>query len=55
MKTLQDKAWRVIHSCNTREQARNAMIYLDLMAQQYPQMDILPMKKELKTLFDGAV
>jgi hypothetical protein len=54
-KYLNDKAWRVVHSCKTPEQARLAMIYIDLMGEQYPQMDILPMKKELRTLFDGAV
>ena len=54
-KYLNDKAWRVVHSCKTPEQARLAMIYIDLMGEQYPQMDILPMKNELKTLFDGAV
>jgi hypothetical protein len=52
---LVQKAWRVVHSCKTIEQARLAMIYLDLMAEQYPQMDILPMKNELRTLFDGAI
>lgn len=52
---LVQKAWRVAHSCKTVEQARLAMIYLDLMAEQYRQMDISPMKAELKILFDGAV
>ena len=51
-KYLNDKAWRVVYSCKTPEQARLAMIYLDLMAEQYPQMDILPLKNELKLLFD---
>ena len=54
-KYLNDKAWRVVHSCKTPEQARLAMIYIDLMGEQYPQMDILPMKNELRTLFDGDV
>jgi len=54
-KYLDTKAWRVVHSCKTIEQAKLAMVYLGLMAEQYPQMDILPMKNELKTLFDGAV
>lgn len=52
---LIQKAWRVAHSCKTAEQAKFAMIYLDLMAEQYPQMDISPMKAELRTLFDGAI
>ena len=54
-KYLNDKAWRVINSCQTPRQARGAMIYLDLMAEQYPQMDILPLKRELELLFDQSL
>ena len=55
MNDLLAKAWRVINSCQTPRQARGAMIYLDLMAEQYPQMDILPLKRELELLFDQSL
>ena len=54
-KYLSDKAWRVVHSCNTIEQARLAMIYINLMGEKYHHINVLPMKNELKTLFDGDV
>ena len=54
-KHLNDKAWRVVHSCKTPEQARLAMIYINLMGEKYHHINVLPMKNELKTLFDGAV
>ena len=52
MNDLITKAWRVINSCETRKQARGAMRYLDLLAQQHPNLDVMPLKRELETLFD---
>lgn len=49
---LLDKAWRVINSCETLKQARGAMRYLDLLSERHPDLDVLPLRKELKTLFD---
>lgn len=51
-KELSEKAWRVVHSCKTVEQARSAAQYLLLLAAQYPQIDISAHRKELNNLFD---
>ena len=49
---LMAKAWRLVNSCDTEKQARGAMKYLDLLAEAYPELDVLPLKKELITLFE---
>ena len=46
-----DKAWRVINSCKTPEQARSALRWLELFAEQYPDADVGPLRKELMMLF----
>ena len=46
------KAWRLVDSCQTNKQARGAIRYLELLAEAYPEIDVSPMRKELKTLFD---
>jgi hypothetical protein len=52
MNDLLNKAWRVINSCQTHQHARASLRYLDLMAQQYPDLDVSPLRRELITLFD---
>lgn len=52
MNELITKAWRVINSCETPKQARGALRYLDLLASQYPDLDVLPLRRELVTLFE---
>ena len=47
-----NKAWRVINSCQTPRQARGALRYLELLADRHPDLDVLPLKRELQTLFD---
>lgn len=46
------KAWRVINSCQTPRQARGAMVYLDLLEDRYPDLDVSHLRRELATLFD---
>lgn len=46
------KAWRLVNSCQTHKQARGAIRYLELLAEAYPEIDVSPIRKELKTLFD---
>ena len=46
------KAWRVINSCQTPRQARGAMIYLDLLEDRYPDLDISALRRELRMLFE---
>ena len=46
------KAWRVINSCQTPRQARGAMIYLDLLEDRYPDLDVSAMRRELRILFE---
>ena len=52
MNELLTKAWRVINSCQTPKQARGALRYLELLADQHPDLDVLPLRRELITLFD---
>ena len=52
MSELIQKAWRVINSCQTHKQARGALRYLELLADQHPDIDVLPLRRELVTLFD---
>jgi hypothetical protein len=52
MNELINKAWRVINSCQTPKQARGALRYLELLADQHPNIDVLPLRRELVTLFD---
>jgi hypothetical protein len=52
MNELIAKAWKVINSCQTPRQARGALRYLELLADQHPDLDVLPLKRELQTLFD---
>lgn len=52
MNELINKAWRVINSCQTHKQARGALRYLELLADQHPDIDVLPLRRELSTLFD---
>jgi hypothetical protein len=52
MSELVQKAWRVINSCQTHKQARGALRYLELLADQHPNIDVLPLRRELVTLFD---
>jgi hypothetical protein len=52
MSELVQKAWRVINSCQTPKQARGALRYLELLADQHPNIDVLPLRRELVTLFD---
>jgi len=54
MKELIEKAWRIINSCHTPEQAKNAMRWIELLGEQYPQIDVGPLKRELRLLFDGV-
>jgi hypothetical protein len=46
------KAWRVINSCQTPRQARGAMIYLDLLEDRYPNLDVSHLRRELRMLFE---
>jgi hypothetical protein len=52
MNELINKAWRVINSCQTHKQARGALRYLELLADQHPDIDVLPLRKEIFTLFE---
>jgi hypothetical protein len=52
MSELINKAWRVINSCQTPKQARGAMIYLDLLEDRYPDLDVSAMRRELRMLFE---
>lgn len=52
MNELINKAWKVINSCQTHKQARGALRYLELLADQHPDIDVLPLRRELVTLFD---
>ena len=52
MNDLIQKAWKVINSCQTHKQARGALRYLELLADQHPDLDVLPLRRELVTLFD---
>jgi hypothetical protein len=52
MNELIAKAWKVINSCQTPRQARGALRYLELLAARHPDLDVLPLRRELVTLFD---
>ena len=52
MNDLLKKAWKVINSCETQGQAAIALRYLELLGETHPELDLLPLKKELTTLFD---
>lgn len=52
MNELIAKAWKVINSCQTPRQARGALRYLELLADRHPDLDVLPLKRELQALFD---
>lgn len=49
------KAWAVINSCETPKQARGAIRYLDLLAEQHPELDLSPLRRELNLLFEFTV
>lgn len=46
-----DKGWKVVNSCETTGQAEVALRYLSLLAER-PEVDVSPLIRELKTLFD---
>lgn len=46
------KAWRVINSCQTPRQAKGAMVYLDLLEDRYPDLDVSHLRRELRILFE---
>jgi hypothetical protein len=46
------KAWKVVNSCETASHAEIALRYLALLGEAYPEIDITPLQRELKTLFD---
>jgi hypothetical protein len=52
MSELINKAWKVINSCQTPKQARGALRYLELLADRHPDIDVLPLRKEIFTLFE---
>jgi hypothetical protein len=52
MSDLIDKAWKVVNSCQTATQAKAALKYLELLANQHPEVDVLPLVKEIRTLFE---
>jgi hypothetical protein len=52
MNELINKAWRVINSCQTPKQARGALRYIELMAEQHPDLDLSGLRKELHALFE---
>jgi hypothetical protein len=52
MNELIQKAWKVVNSCQTHTQAHAAMRYLELLAERHPEADVIPLMKELKTLFE---
>ena len=52
MNELIEKAWRVINSCQTPRQAKGAMVYLDLLEDRYPDLDVSAMRRELRMLFE---
>lgn len=52
MNELLKKAWAVINSCESPNQAQIALRYLELLAEAYPEVDVSPLRKELIQLFD---
>lgn len=52
MSELIKKAWAVINSCESPNQAQIAMRYLELLAEAYPDLDVSALRKELRQLFD---
>jgi hypothetical protein len=52
MSELISKAWRVINSCQTPRQAKGAMVYLNLLEDRYPNIDVSAMRRELRVLFE---
>lgn len=46
-----DKAWAVVNSCETPQQAASALRYLKLLADRH-NVDISDMRRELVALFD---
>jgi hypothetical protein len=52
MNELLKKAWAVINSCESPNQAQIALRYLELLAEAYPEVDVSPLRKELLQLFD---
>lgn len=52
MNDLLKKAWAVINSCESPNQAQIALRYLELLAEAYPEVDVSPLRKELLQLFD---
>lgn len=52
MSELIKKAWAVINSCESPNQAKIAMRYLELLAEAYPDLDVSALRKELRQLFD---
>jgi hypothetical protein len=52
MSELLKKAWAVINSCESPNQAQIALRYLELLAEAYPEVDVSPLRKELLQLFD---
>ena len=52
MNDLLTKAWRVINSCETPKQARAALRYVELLANQHPELDCSGLRREIYTLFE---
>ena len=47
----EQKAWRVIQSCQTLAQARIALRYLELLSLREHDIDVLKLRRELVTLW----
>lgn len=52
MNPLLKKAWAIINSCETPNQARVALRYIELLSEAYPELDLSPLRRELVTLFE---
>jgi hypothetical protein len=52
MNDLLKKAWAVINSCESPNQAQIALRYLELLAESHPDLDVSPLRNELLQLFD---
>lgn len=49
--TQQQKAWRVVQSCQTLAQARVALRYLELLSLRETDADVMKLRCELVTLW----
>lgn len=52
MNPLLKKAWAIINSCETPNQARVALRYIELLSEAYPELDLSQLRRELVTLFE---